>query len=73
VDSGSSNLAPWKTSFIITNGKYRNVGVEDVGGAAEAALYMPTKLRVVVTFVSAGAEYVPPKPTVPVPRRRPKP
>ncbi len=62
-----------KTSFIITNGKYGNVGIEDVGGPAETALYMPTKLRVVVTFVSAGAVYVPPKPTVPVKRRRANP
>lgn len=32
-------------------------------GATEAALYMPTHVRMVVTIVSAGGTYVPPTPT----------
>ena len=36
-------------------------------GAATAALYTPTEVRVVVTLVSAGSAYVPPKPYDPNP------
>lgn len=53
-----------KTSFIITDGAYNNVGKEDKGGAARSKLFLPTKLRVVVTWVAAGATYVRPRPPV---------
>lgn len=49
-----------KTSFIITDGGYNNVGKEDTGGAAKSKLFLPTQLRVVVTWVSAGGTYVRP-------------
>ncbi len=57
----SSGLSNGGTSFIITNAA-GNVGIEDVG-MAKSALYLPTKLRVVITFVSPGGTYVPPTPS----------
>ncbi len=46
-------------TIILTDASPRNVGVEDVGPEI-AARFMPTRMRVVITVVSAGGPYVPP-------------
>ncbi len=47
--------------LILTDSTPVNIGVENVG-AAKAALYMPTMVRVVGIMVSPGGTYVPPGP-----------
>ncbi len=66
------DMSDWKqgmgsTSFILTDPKLGNVGPEQVG-AATAALFTPSKLRVVVTFVSPGGTYVRPNGAPATPR-----
>lgn len=48
-------------TIILTDDTPRNIGLEDVA-AAVTARYLPSRLRVVITVVSAGGTYVPPTP-----------
>lgn len=50
-----------QAAIILTDGTPKNVGPED-GGPTIAARFMPEKMRVVITLVSAGGTYVPPGP-----------
>jgi hypothetical protein len=51
----------YNTALILKDDMNVKVAPENVG-AARAALYMPTRVRIVVTVVSPGGTYVPPLP-----------
>lgn len=50
---------PFNVALIQKNGRYQNIEVADFGEAV-VRKYLPSKLRVVVTFVAEGATYMPP-------------
>jgi hypothetical protein len=53
---------PYDVAIILEDSKHVRIDATKIGDA-RAALFLPTMLRVAVTFVAAGATYMPPAPS----------